>query len=83
MDNIERIDSEDDVISVTLQRGSKFDPKVHCRPSTASSACGICGRSTIDDALGMHGRIDLDEVSSISLKVIAECLNQIELAKNI
>ena len=83
MDNIERIDSEDDVISLTLQRGSKFDPKVHCRPSTVSSACGICGRSTIDDALGMHGCINLDEVSSISLKVIVECLNQIRTSQKI
>lgn len=83
IDNIGLISYNEDVISVTLQSGSKFDPKVHCRPSTVSSACGICGRSTIEDALSMHGRTNLDEGASVSLKLISECLNQIRSSQKI
>ncbi len=83
MDNIDLINSEEDLISVTLHNGSKFDPKVHCRPSTVSSACGICGRSTIEDALAMHGCTNLDEVASVSLKLVSECLNQIRTSQKI
>ena len=83
MDKIDLINSEEDVISLVLQSGSQFDPKVHCRPSIVSSACGICGRSTIEDALSMNVCNNLDEGASVSLKLISECLNQIRRSQKI
>ena len=77
IDSIEHVvgvENDRDAITVTLGEQSSFDPVVHCRPSTVTSSCGICGRSTIDDALHMHGP-ELDEDLRISLETVALCLD--------
>ena len=46
IDQVVGIDTDEQSVTVSLGNGSSFDPDVHCRPSTITSACGICGRST-------------------------------------
>ena len=77
IDSIEHIigvESDEDSVIVTLGEGSSFDPAVHCRPGTISSACGICGRTTIDDSLHLHSP-ELDEHTRISKHSVARCLD--------
>ncbi len=82
-DEVGMIDSGDDVVSVSLVEGTAFDPSVHCRPSTVSSSCGICGRSTIDDALNMHGGTCLDDRARVSLSTISTCLDQMSSSQTL
>tara|TARA_B100000029_G_scaffold346977_1_gene339330 strand:- start:996 stop:1799 length:804 start_codon:yes stop_codon:yes gene_type:complete len=74
IDHVIEIESDQDSVTVRLGSNSSFDPNVHCRPSTVTSSCGICGRSTIDDSLHMHAP-DLDEEFRISINIVALCLD--------
>ena len=73
VDEVLGVENESDKTKISLSSESNFDPSLHCRPSIVSSACGICGRSTIDDALHMHSP-DLDETIKISLSSISKSL---------
>ena len=73
INDVEAINSEVDSIHISLSQSSSFDPEIHCRVSTVTSACGICGRSTIDDVLNMHVP-NLEEGSVVSIDLVANCL---------
>ena len=74
IDQIIGVDSDEESVVVTLGDGTNFDPKVHCRPSIVSSACGICGRKTIDESLKINTP-ELDEQVRISMNSVARCLH--------
>ena len=71
--DVESINSEVDSIHFSLRDSSSFNPEIHCRGSTVTSACGICGRSTIDDVLHMHVP-DLQEGFGVSIELLSKCL---------
>ncbi len=73
LDDIESLNSHGNSIDVSLNDSSSFDPLIHCRASTVTSACGICGRSTIDDILHMHVP-ELGDGCNISIELISRCL---------
>ncbi len=74
IDHVVGIETDEESVTVSLGRGSSFDPNVHCRPSTVTSACGICGRSTIDDARHIHAP-ELGEEFRISMSTVSLCLD--------
>ncbi len=73
IEDVESINSEFDSIHFSLRESSSFNPEIHCRSSTVTSACGICGRSTIDDVLHMHVP-DLHEGFDVSIELLSKCL---------
>ncbi|MFL2974803.1 MAG: formate dehydrogenase accessory sulfurtransferase FdhD [Candidatus Thalassarchaeaceae archaeon] len=66
----------DNQILVKLNDGALFEPKQHCRRSTVTSSCGICGRSTISNGLADFYN-ELDEDMHIRLETVAKCLNSV------
>ena len=66
---------DNDIAHVSLNENSRFDPDLHCRRGTVTSACGICGRSTIGDSVHIHGP-ELDEDTEISIDIIEGCLGE-------
>ena len=64
IEDVESINSEFDSIHFSLRESSSFNPEIHCRSSTVTSACGICGRSTIDDVLHMHVPVSVPDPTS-------------------
>tara|TARA_B100001123_G_C15302472_1_gene1021507 strand:- start:635 stop:1438 length:804 start_codon:yes stop_codon:yes gene_type:complete len=82
IDHVIGVETDDESVSVSLGRGSSFDPSIHCRPSTVTSACGICGRSTIDDALHMHAP-ELSEEFRMSMNTVAQCLDSMRAGQKL
>jgi len=74
--NIDEMIVEDNQIVIKLNDDALFDPAQHCRRSTVTSSCGICGRSTISNALTDFNE-DLDEDMHIRLETVAKCLNSV------
>lgn len=73
LDDIDEIDINDDVAIITLNSKALFDPKEHCRRSTVTSSCGICGRVSVDGIM-KNLSYELDEKMRISLDAISKCL---------
>ena len=73
MNDIISIDEDSYGITALLGEDSAFDPNIHCRSGTVTSACGICGRSTIDDTEHIHGP-ELDENTRVTIEGIGKCL---------
>jgi FdhD protein len=77
IDDIETIEDNSEQITVSLGDDSGFDPDLHCRSGTVTSACGICGRSTIDDRVHIHAP-ELDEKTSVGIDAIRVCLKEMK-----
>jgi len=54
-EEIEDIAVGDDIVEITLNDSSLFDPSKHCRTTTVTSSCGICGKESISNLLHIHG----------------------------
>ena len=80
MDDIISIDEDSDGITALLGEDSAFDPNIHCRSGTVTSACGICGRSTIDDTEHIHGP-ELDENTRVTIEGIGKCLEEMKTSQ--
>tara|TARA_Y100001970_G_scaffold65123_2_gene83314 strand:- start:7020 stop:7823 length:804 start_codon:yes stop_codon:yes gene_type:complete len=75
-EEIEDIAVGDDIVEITLNDSSLFDPSKHCRTTTVTSSCGICGRLELSNVPAEYSEV-LDEGLQIKLGAIAKCLNSI------
>ncbi|MBU38867.1 MAG: formate dehydrogenase family accessory protein FdhD [Euryarchaeota archaeon] len=75
-EDIEDIVVGDGVVDIILNDGAAFDPSEHCRTSTVTSSCGICGRLEISNILTGFNEV-LDEGLHISMGAITKCLNSV------
>jgi len=65
-----------------LSENAMFNPEHHCRSSTVTSSCGICGRTSIDG--GMDGKFPLlGEKLKISFDAVLNCLESITRRQDI
>ncbi len=80
--DIVELQVDNDIAHVSLNENSRFDPELHCRRGTVTSACGICGRSTIGDSAHIHGP-ELDEDTEISIDIIEGCLGEMRTRQEI
>jgi FdhD protein len=75
-EDIEEMIVGDNQIVVKLSDGALFDPEQHCRRSTVTSSCGICGRSNLSNGLTDFNK-ELEEDMHIRLETVAKCLNSV------
>ena len=75
-EEIEDIAVGGDIVEITLNDSSLFDPSKHCRTTTVTSSCGICGRLELSNVPAEYSEV-LDEGLQIKLGAIAKCLNSI------
>ncbi len=82
IDDVVNIEILDDVARLELSESANFDPEHHCRSSTVTSSCGICGRPSIDGGLGETLPV-LEEGLKISFEGVVNCLDSIASKQNI
>tara|TARA_B110001454_G_scaffold125182_1_gene116807 strand:- start:60 stop:863 length:804 start_codon:yes stop_codon:yes gene_type:complete len=76
IDDVSKFEIGNNCATIKLFKNAYFDPIKHCRRSTVTSSCGICGRASIEG--GMLGETnELDERMKIGLDAIANCLEAI------
>jgi len=75
IDDVSDLVTSGDTVSIELSGNVNFDPPKHCRASTITSSCGICGRVSLDENLAISN--ELDESMSINLDAIALCLEAV------
>jgi FdhD protein len=76
INDVSSIDIEDDCAIIKLCNNANFNPNKHCRSSTMTSSCGICGRLSLDGEI-LDRDYQLGEQMKISLESISNCLGQI------
>jgi FdhD protein len=82
IDDVEEIEIVDDDAFIKLRASSLFSPETHCRGTTVTSSCGICGRPTMEGMLE-NPVIELDEGLTIGLDAIENCLRSLTSEQNI
>ena len=81
-EEIEDIVVGDDLVEISLNDRSLFDPSQHCRTTTVTSSCGICGRLELPNGITEFNEV-LDEGMQIRLAAISECLNSVREKQNV
>ncbi len=76
IEEIEDLVVSENLVEVALSDEALFDPAVHCRKSTVTSSCGICGRSGISELL-TENIDELDEEMQIGLDTVTKCLDSV------
>ena len=76
IDQIQDVEVSENLVEVKLNDGSMFDPTEHCRISTVTSSCGICGRSKLSSGLTEFNE-ELDEQMHIRLETVTKCLRSV------
>ena len=75
-EEIEDIVVGDDLVEISLNDSSLFEPSQYCRATTVTSSCGICGRLEQPDGITECNEV-LDEGMQISFAAITKCLNSV------
>ena len=75
-EQIKDVEVGENIVEIALSDGALFDPSEHCRISTVTSSCGICGRANISDVLTERNE-ELDERMRIRLETVSKCLNSV------
>lgn len=76
IDDIDRLLVEENQVIATLRKDLVFDPSHHCRRTTITSSCGICGRIDIENGLSDFDK-ELSEKMNISLDAVKNCVNSV------
>jgi FdhD protein len=76
IDDVSKLEIDNDHATIELYKNANFDPKKHCRNSTVTSSCGICGRASFEGGM-LEGANELDERMKISLDAIANCIEAV------
>ena len=63
-------------VIVKLNEKASFDPSHHCRISTVTSSCGICGRINLENGLTDFDK-ELDEEMNIRFEAVKNCINSV------
>ena len=76
IDDVSEFEIDNDLATIKLHKNANFDPTKHCRKSTVTSSCGICGRESFEGGM-LEGTNELDERMKISLDAITNCLDSV------
>ena len=77
LSDIEDIDVGEQEVLVKLSHTATFDPSIHVRTSTVTSACGICGRMTTEGFMEMKYP-EVSEELKIPIDIINNCIITME-----
>ena len=77
LSDIEDIDVGEEEVLVSLANTATFDPSIHIRTNTVTSACGICGRMTTEGFMEMEYP-QVSEELKIPIDIINNCINTME-----
>jgi len=75
-DEIEDLVVGDNLVEIRLSDSALFDPSKHCRITTVTSSCGICGRLEFSNGLTEISE-ELEEGMQIRLGAVTKCLSAV------
>ena len=75
-DDIEQLLISENQVIVKLKVEALFDPTQHCRRSTVTSSCGLCGRIDLENVLNEFDT-QLDESMKIHFDAVKNCINSV------
>jgi len=75
-EEIEDLVVGDNLVEISLSDSALFEPSEHCRITTVTSSCGICGRLELSNGLTEFDE-ELDEGFQIGLGAVTKCLNTV------